>query len=134
MLPSEARIYVATTPIDMRRSFDGLAAAVAERMKKDPKSGALFVFINASHTRMKVLWFEPSGYSLLYKRLDRGVFRLPEAADGAGASIDIDANELIAILAGIDLPSDRTSARKIVREARERTLQIRGQLQQSHAR
>lgn len=133
MLPSNARIYVATTPIDMRRSFDGLAAAVMERMKQDPQSGALFVFVNAPRTRIKVLWFEASGYSLLYKRLDHGVFRLPDP-QGDRSNIDIDANELFAILSGVTLPADRKSARKIVQQARKEALHVREKLQQNYSR
>jgi transposase len=130
MLPSDARIYVATAPIDMRRSFDGLAAAVLDRMQQDPQSGALFVFANVDMTRIKVLWFEAAGYSLLYKRLDHGVFRLPDPHAEHG-SINIDASELFAILSGVALPSDRKSARKIVREARKEALHARTKLQQT---
>ena len=46
MIPSSVRIFVCTTPQDMRRSFDGLALAVQERLGEDPQSGAIFVFIN----------------------------------------------------------------------------------------
>lgn len=130
MLPSDARIYVATAPIDMRRSFDGLAAAVAERIQQDPQSGSLFVFANANKTRLKVLWFEASGYSLLYKRLDHGIFRLPDPSN-AGGSVDIEASELFAILSGVPLPTDAKSARKIVRQAREEALRARSKLQQT---
>jgi transposase len=133
MLPSNAQIYVATTPIDMRRSFDGLALAVAERMRREPQSGALFVFTNTSRTRLKVLWFDPSGYTLLYKRLDNGVFRLPDVQDASAGSIDIDARELFAILAGVQLPADRTSARKIVHEARSEVLHARAKMQQTRS-
>jgi transposase len=130
MLPSNTRIYVATAPIDMRRSFDGLAAAVMERMHHDPQSGALFVFANANKTRLKVLWFEAAGYTLLYKRLDHGIFRLPDP-HGDLRSLDIEASELFAILSGVPLPADRKSAKKIVREARKEALHARAKLQQT---
>ena len=46
MIPTSVRIFVCTERQDMRRSFDGLALAVTERLELDPQSGALFVFVN----------------------------------------------------------------------------------------
>ena len=40
-LPPALRIYVATTPTDMRKSFDGLSAAVTQIIGQDPTSGLL---------------------------------------------------------------------------------------------
>lgn len=62
----------------MRRSFDGLAQAAREHLGEDPESGALFVYVNKRRDRVKVLWFDRNGYCLLYKRLHRARFRLPE--------------------------------------------------------
>ena len=42
--PPGARVYLATTPCDMRKGFDGLAAQVQTVLQADPFSGALFVF------------------------------------------------------------------------------------------
>lgn len=69
----------------MRRSFDGLALAAQQHLGEDPQSGALFVFTNKRSSRIKVLWFDRNGYCLLYKRLHRARFELPEARviDGA---------------------------------------------------
>lgn len=79
----------------MRRSFDGLSLAAREHLGEDPKSGALFVFINKRKNRVKVLWFDHNGYCLLYKRLHRARFRLPEARS-------IDAKKLAWILRGVE--------------------------------
>lgn len=46
MIPSQVRTFVCAEPIDMRRSFDGLARAARERLGKDPREGGLFVFAN----------------------------------------------------------------------------------------
>lgn len=78
MIPSGVRIFVCTEPVDMRRSFDALALAVREKLMLDPESGALFVFGGKRAMRVKVLWFDRNGYCILYKRLDRARFRLPE--------------------------------------------------------
>jgi transposase len=98
MLPASVRILVCTVPQDMRKSFDGLALAAQKVLGEDPQSGALFVFVGKSKTRVKVLWFERNGYALQYKRLHRALFVLP-ASDGA-TSLRIDADGLAALLSG----------------------------------
>jgi transposase len=101
MLPASVRIFVCTTPQDMRRSFDGLALLAREVLGEEPQSGALFVFVGKRPTRIKVLWWDRNGYCLLYKRLHRAVFCVPKSAGGA-ASVRIDGAALAALLAGIE--------------------------------
>jgi transposase len=96
-------IYCATTPVDLRRSFDGLAASAKEALGKDPRSGALFLFVNKAGNRLKALWWDRTGYCLLYKRLERGVFRFPSAMRPGDTSVTIEAAEFAKILEGIDL-------------------------------
>lgn len=109
MLPGDVRIFVCTQAQDMRRSFDGLALATQELVGEDPRSGALFIFVGKTMTRMKVLWWDRNGYCLLYKRLHQAVFELPKHADGK-SSVRIDAQRLAQLLGGIA----RTSRRKIL--------------------
>ena len=73
MIPSAVRIFVCTEPQDMRRSFDGLSAVVEHYVGADPRSGALFVFVNKRKNRLKVLWFDRNGFCILYKRLHRAL-------------------------------------------------------------
>lgn len=99
MLPVSVRIFLCAVPQDMRRSFDGLAAAAQQVVGEDPRAGgAMFVFVNKRRNRAKVLWWEKNGYCLLYKRLHRALFELPET--GEARSIRIDARVLAALLAG----------------------------------
>jgi transposase len=101
VIPPSVRIFVATAPIDMRRSFDGLALAVRELLGEDPQSGALFVFVGKRRSRAKVLWWDKSGYCVLYKRLHRAVFEMPSMMSD-GTKIRIDAAALAALLAGVE--------------------------------
>ncbi len=101
MLPPSVRIFVATEPADMRRGFDGLSAMVREFVGEDPLSGHLFLFRNRRGDRVKILYWDRSGYALFYKRLERGVFRIPRAS--GERSIEIDSSELLLVLEGIDL-------------------------------
>ena len=58
----------------MRKSFNGLWAAVSEQLKEDPKSGAVYCFINRERTRLKLLYWDGTGVWVLAKRLERGRF------------------------------------------------------------
>jgi transposase len=101
MLPTSVRIMLCTEPQDMRRSFDALALVTQQLLGEDPQSGALFVFIGKRPTRVKVLWWDRNGYCLLYKRLHRALFRLPDAATSASPALRIDGAALAQLLAGV---------------------------------
>jgi transposase len=101
MLATGTRILVCTEPQDMRRSFDTLARVTRELLGEDPQSGALYVFVAKSGTRVKVLWWDRNGYCLLYKRLHRAIFRLPTDAPRVGTTMQIDAQALADLLAGV---------------------------------
>ena len=101
MIPPSVRIFVCTERQDMRRSFDALALAVKERLDLDPQSGALFVFASKRGNRLKVLWFDHNGYCILYKRLHRAHFELPEPTELQRPLAHIDARALSALLRGI---------------------------------
>jgi transposase len=96
-------IYIATSPVDMRKSFDGLAAIVKNGFQKNPLDGTFFVFINRAADRMKILYWDRDGYALWYKRLEAGRFRLPVAMmrDGKQAVL-VSTAQLAMILEGIE--------------------------------
>jgi transposase len=98
------RIYLCTTPADMRKGFDTLAALVREHLGHDPLSGHLFLFIGRSKDRLKIMYWDADGFALWYKRLEEGTFRLP-SPKSAGASVELKASELAMLLEGIDLTS-----------------------------
>ena len=105
MLPSSTRILVCTQPQDMRRSFDALALATRELLGEDPQSGALYIFVSRSATRVKVLWWDRNGYCLLYKRLHQALFVLPSDVAKVGATMQIDAKALAELLTGVERKS-----------------------------
>src|SRR2546421_12988060 len=105
-LPLPVRILICTKYADMRRSFDGLAALVREHLGADPLSGHLFVFRNKRGDRVKLLYWDGDGYAIWYKRLEKGVFRFPQAkADAEIPSVHIRATDLAMLLDGVDLDS-----------------------------
>jgi transposase len=94
-LPPSVRVFVCTVPTDMRKSFDGLCALVQAVLKQDPFSGHLFTFLNRRKDKVKILYWDRSGFFLMYKRLEEGTFWMPERAE-------IGARELMLVLEGID--------------------------------
>jgi transposase len=105
----------------MRRSFTGLADCTRQVLEQDPASGALFLFTGKRGHSLKALWWDKTGYCILYKRLSRGLFRLPSAAHGA-KSVLVDAHEFALILEGIDLPSRKARVKAVAKEGRAKAL------------
>ena len=103
MIPRDVRVFVCTQPQDMRRGFDPLALAARQALGEDPRSGALFCFVNKRANRLKILWFDGSGYCLLYKRAHLVRFVLPPHRQASGHPLGgpIDANLLRELVAGV---------------------------------
>lgn len=57
-LRSEIKIYVSITPIDMRKSIDGLSALVPHSLMGKPLSGHVYVFFNRSRDRVNLLYWD----------------------------------------------------------------------------
>jgi len=100
------QVWIATAPVDMRKSFDGLSEVVRGFLGHDPLCGSLFVFRNKNSQRLKVLWWDRGGLAIYYKRLERGAFRFPAANE---KSIAIDAAQLLRLLDGLEVVTRRAS-------------------------
>jgi transposase len=103
-LSAAVRVYLAKEPADMRKSFDALAALASGALGLDPLSGHLFVFINKRRDRIKILYWDRDGLVVWAKRLERGTYRIPDAAANR---VEMTTAELAALLAGIDLNTAR---------------------------
>lgn len=100
-LPHGVRIFVALDPVDMRKSFDGLSALVEHHLGLDPLSGNLVLFRNRRGNLMKLIFYDRSGFTIIFKRLEQGTFQIPEGEVRA----EVDFAQLAMILEGIDLKS-----------------------------
>ncbi len=107
-LPASVRIFLAISPADMRRGFDGLAALTTSVLGRNPLSGHLFVFRNRRGDRLKILYWVRDGLAIWAKRLERGVFRFPAPQNDR---VEVTPAELAAILEGIDLKHARRQPR-----------------------
>lgn len=91
----QLRTWLYLEPVDMRRSFDGLAAIAKNQMHEDPQSGHLFVFINKRKTYLKVLFFDRTGYCIWAKRLEAGQFNFEKNSTGLKQLIDFTSLKLL---------------------------------------
>lgn len=102
-LPGSVRIHLAPGATDMRKQFDGLAAAARHVVRRDPASGAAFVFCNRRRTLLKILLWDTSGFWIFAKRLEKGTFAWPRTAE----PVEMRSEELALLLSGVDLANVR---------------------------
>ena len=98
-VPSGVKVWLATGHTDMRKGFPGLSLMVQETLKRDPHSGHLFCFRGRQGDLIKVIWHDGQGACLFTKKLERGRFVWPSAADG---TVVITPAQLGYLLEGID--------------------------------
>jgi transposase len=103
-LSASTKIYVAAGSTDMRKGFDGLHALVANQLRMDPLSGALFLFVNRRRDRLKVLYWDGDGLAIWYRRLEQGTFQFPQCSADTNC-VEIRSDEFTMLLRGIDLKS-----------------------------
>jgi transposase len=101
--PGSVRVFLAVEPTDMRKGFEGLHALASERLQEDVRSGALFVFTNKRHTRLKMLYFDGTGLWLMTKRLEEGTFAWPKLKEIGAAKLALRPEALAMLTDGIDL-------------------------------
>ena len=99
------KIFLYGQAADLRRGYDGLASIVQEAMDEDPLSGSLFVFVNKRANRIKMLYWDETGYAIWMIRLEVGAFEIPNVGDDESPSVTITPSQLSLILDGIELSS-----------------------------
>jgi transposase len=76
-----ACVYLHRDPIDFRKWIDGLVAVVQAEMKLDPYGSYVFGFVNRRRDKVKMLYWDKTGYALWMKRLEEHRFQWPRKAD-----------------------------------------------------
>ena len=74
-------VYLHRDPVDFRKSINGLSIIVDQVMELDLISPSLFVFCNRSRDKLKVLYWDQTGFALWYKRLESDKFKWPRKHD-----------------------------------------------------
>ena len=82
MFAEPPAIYLHKQPVDFRKSINGLSVIVEEHMQLSSFSGALFVFCNRQRDKIKVLYWDQTGFCLWYKRLEKDKFTWPKKLSG----------------------------------------------------
>ena len=74
-------IYLHRDNVDFRKSINGLSVIVEQEMKLSPYENALFIFCNRRADKLKVLYWDKTGFCLWYKRLEKDKFKWPKKHD-----------------------------------------------------
>jgi transposase len=111
MLPPSVRIFVATQPVDGRKGVDSLAAIVRSVFAHDPLSGHLYVFFSKRRDRVRVIYWDRSGFAMWTKRLEKGKFKAPFDEHGELSVTTLESAELGLILEGIELAGAKRRVR-----------------------
>lgn len=106
-LSSSNRFFLYQKPADMRKSFNGLSGLVRNEMNTNPMDGNVYVFLNKNRTLIKLLHWEDSGFTLYFKRLEKGVFERPDLEENNHLTWQ----KLVLIMEGISIDSIRKKKR-----------------------
>lgn len=101
-LTAENTFHLYSHPTDMRMSFDALSGLVWNNLGYNPINGEVFIFINKSRDKIKLLHWQGSGYLLYYKRLEKGTFELPRYDSSVG-SITLSYTQMVMIMDGLSI-------------------------------
>lgn len=110
--PPGIQVFMATEPVDMRKSFDGLSAVVQTVFERDVLDGHLFLFLNRRRDRIKILWWDRDGLAIWSKRLESGSYEIPRHAPET-QRLQLDATQLALLLNGVRFDSARRRRRYV---------------------
>lgn len=119
-MPRDAKVYVATEPVNMHLSFDRLAAIVRDKLGADPRDETLVLFHNRRRVLVKLLWHDKGGYCIFYKRLDRGTYRIPLAIPHGATHVEVSRRELQLVLEGVDHKMIGCARRRLRKKEQDR--------------
>lgn len=105
-LSIDLRFRLYSQPCDMRKSFDGLCGLVQNDLQSSPNDGAVYIFINKSRNKVKLLQWQSGSFVLYYKRLESGTFDLPNY-DKKVTSLSLTYAQLVLLIDGISIGNIR---------------------------
>jgi len=101
MLIEPEHIYLHVAPIDFRKSINGLHAIVEQEMEHDIyQAGSVFIFCNKGRDKVKIIYWDNTGFALWYKRLEKDKFKWPKPLQ---QQLTITPLQLNYLLAGFDI-------------------------------
>lgn len=106
MLSDQRSYHLYRKETDMRKGFNLLCGIVVNELGRQVMQGDAFIFINKPRTHLKLLVYEQGGFTIFYRRLEKGAFEVPPF-DLDAKSMQLSANQLNFILQGVSLQSIR---------------------------
>lgn len=105
-LSTDLRFMLYSPPCDMRKSFDGLCGLVQNDLEGNPSNGCVYIFINKSRNKVKLLQWQSGSFVLYYKRLEQGTFDLPNY-DQTVKSLSLSYAQLVLLIDGMAIGNIR---------------------------
>lgn len=101
MFVQPSNIYLYRQCVDFRKSINGLSVIVESELQLPTMSGALFIFCNKAKDKLKILYWDKTGFALWYKRLEANKFKWPKQLQEE--SFELNEQQLNWLLSGYDL-------------------------------
>lgn len=95
-------IYLYRGTVDFRKSINGLVVLVEQELNRSAFDPALYLFSNKAHDKLKILYWDTTGFALWYKRLEKQRFKWPKNVD-QGVELKITEEQLNGLLSGYDI-------------------------------
>lgn len=108
---AEVPIYMHCTSVDSRKSINGLLMIIESDMALSPFSESLFVFCNASRDKIKIFYWDKTGFCLWYKQLEKDKFKWPRTND---AMLSLSAEQISWLLRGLDIAKLSLTKKKLL--------------------
>ncbi len=101
-LSSDLQFHLYNQPTDMRKSFNGLSGLVRNELGDNPCNGDVFIFINRTRNKIKLLHWQGIGFTLYYRRLEEGTFEVPRYDSKVG-SIVLSYTQIVMLVDGLSI-------------------------------
>ena len=98
-------VYLHREPVDFRKSINGLAIIVEQQLSLQATDGSVFVFCNKSRDKLKILYWDSTGFALWYKRLEQAKFKWP--VQSKDKCMSLSEQEFHWLLSGFDVLGHR---------------------------
>ncbi len=101
-LTTTHQFHLYSKSTDMRKGFNGLCGLIQNDLSTSPTNGSVYIFINKTRDKVKLLHWSGSSFILYYKRLESGTFEIPYYDKQVG-SISLTYSQLVLLIDGISI-------------------------------
>ena len=109
--PAGVKLFLATSAVDLPKSFNGLSVLVEHEFGLEAMTGHLFVFLNRRGNQVRILFWDRDGFCIVAKKLEQGTFRRTKVGPDGATHVEIEVTDLALLLEGIEVKEVRRSVR-----------------------